>query len=383
MKIAIMGRWNATCGISLHAELIGRRLNKMGHEVIVFAPSLESANRDWHHKPIDTRDEPWVYRVYNETEEYNYPYGGWIKVDALLEEDYDALIVEGYHRFPIMEFSKVASRIKRRATLILVVHVGYLRDLIPYMSIDWDAIVVFDKRYVKELIAPCKASVLSRTYIIPYPHAIVDDDIMPFRPAFAKDKILFITYGRQPLQEYYDYIHALRRISERYDIAYWIIRSDHELPLKDKWIVQWVMRPDIMTLYSFVMGSDIHLLPKSETGAVVVSSTVAQILYSGVPIIAPDTRYFETIPVDERGYGPIVKYRLGDVLDLEKKIVELIEDDELRKTVSENARRFARKYSDGNVARMFEKLIEALAYEEKSALEYLNPLREDALAWAY
>ncbi len=365
MRIAIMSRWNATCGVSLHAELIGRRFVRLGHEVIVFAPTLESANRDWHHKPIEIRDEPWVYRVYEETEEYDYPYGGRIDFKTVLREDYDVFIVEGYQRFPIYEFKKIVNEVKRKAPLVLVVHVGYVRDLDPYMEINWDAIVVFDKRYANEMIALYGKNALEKTIIIPYPFAVIDG-ARPYRPDFAKDKVLFITYGRQPLFEYYDYLQALRRLSMKYDIVYWIIRSDTQLPFKDSWIIQWKKRPDIKTLYSYVMGSDIHLLPKSDTRAVVVSSTIAQILYSGTPTVVPNTRYFETIPVDENGFGPVVEYEIGNIIDLYKKLELLIEDRDIRRKVSMSARKFALSYSDRIIARKFISLFEELiAIREK------------------
>ena len=38
MKIAMMSRWNVPCGVSLHAELVGREWARMGHDLSVFAP---------------------------------------------------------------------------------------------------------------------------------------------------------------------------------------------------------------------------------------------------------------------------------------------------------------------------------------------------------
>ncbi len=363
MKIAIMSRWNATCGVSLHAELLGRALYSMGHEVKVFAPTHDTANKDWHHRPLDVNDEPWVYRIYGETDDFLYPDGGWINYDVLLNEDYDVLVVEGYQRLPIKHLRKIAGKLKRKAKLVLVVHTGYIRDLEPYMKIPWDAITVFDKRFVDEMIKFFGVEALDKTVIIPYPHAIIDD-VEPFRPEFGRDKIVFITYGRQPIQEYLDYLRVLRRLSIEYDIVYWVIRSDDKLPFNEPWIIQWVGRPDIRTIYSYVMGSDIHLLPKSESKAVVVSSTIAQILYSGTPTVVPDTRYFETIPVDSKGFGPVVKYMLGNTLDLYRKLKVLIEEDSIRKEVTRKAREYALKYSDKVIARMYIDLFEKILCEE-------------------
>lgn len=363
MKIAIMSRWNATCGVSLHAELLGRKFREMNYEVKVFAPTLESANNDWHHRLVDVEDESWVYRIYSETNEFYYPDGGWIDYDILLNEDYDILLVEGYQRLPVKHLKKIIKQLKRKAKLVLVVHTGYIRDLLPYMKIPWDAITVFDTRYINELIKIIDPRVVEKTIVIPYPHAIIDD-VKPFYPEFGRNKIVFITYGRQPVAEYLDYLKVLQRLNMEYDIVYWIIRSDNALPFKEPWIVQWVESPSIRTIYSYVMGSYIHLLPKSDSKAVVVSSTVAQILYSGTPTVVPNTRYFETIQVSKNGFGPVVKYDLGNTVDLYRKLKILIENKNVYKMVSQKAREYALRYSDRFVAKTYIDLFRKLLNDE-------------------
>ena len=353
-----MSRWNATCGVSLHAEIIGRKFKELGHDVIVYAPTLESANVNWHHRHIDVVDEPWVRRVFEETDEYLYPAGGSIRSEEILEDDYDVFIVESVNRFPVNEFKKIASKIREKAPLILVMHLGYIRDTDPLMEIDWDKIVVFDSRYIKEIFSVYGRGVEERIVEIPYPCPIIDAE--PIRPKSLEGEFIFFTFGRQPLIEYLDYVRALRRLSERYDFKYLIIRSDHELPFRDEWIVQECGRPEIEMVHRYLRGSDIHLLPKGHTRGVVVSSTLAQTIYSGTPTVVPDTRHFELIPVDEDGFGPVVKYRIGDTRDLERKLMTLIEDDDLRKRISEDAREYAKKYSDDFVAGEFLKLIRSL-----------------------
>ncbi|OYT40788.1 MAG: glycosyl transferase family 1 [Desulfurococcales archaeon ex4484_58] len=371
MRVAFMSRWNATCGISLHAELIGRELKRRGFDVIVFAPTLESANKDWHHRPLDVVDEPWVYRIYVEATDEEYPFGGDIFEERILSEEYDILIVEGYQRLPVEKLARIIKKIKNRTKLILVVHTGFIRDLEPYMKIDWDAIVVFDERYINEMVRFFGERYVKKTVVIPYPHAIIDD-VEPYRPDFAKDKLLFITYGRQPISEYLDYIRVLRRLYNEYDLVYWIIRSDNKIPFNEPWIMQEIGRPDIRTIYSYVMGSDIHLLPKGETRGVVVSSTIAQILYSGTPTIVPNTRYFETIPVDINGFGPVIKYMFGNTLDLYTKIKVLIEDNWLKKTISRKAREYALQYSDKKITDQFIDLMKRLSEEEEIVVRVLK-----------
>jgi len=118
----------------------------MGYDVMVFAPRIKSASKDWHHRKIKVRDERWVKRIYDETTEVAYPIGGSID-SSILEADYDALIVELYGRLPIMEFAKLADRIREKSKLIGVIHVGYRRDIEPILKIRWDALAIFAKRY--------------------------------------------------------------------------------------------------------------------------------------------------------------------------------------------------------------------------------------------
>jgi len=61
-KIALMSPWNAACGVSVHAELIGRGWIKQGHELKVFAPQTYEDDNTymWFDK-----DEPFVTRNFS------------------------------------------------------------------------------------------------------------------------------------------------------------------------------------------------------------------------------------------------------------------------------------------------------------------------------
>lgn len=353
-----MGRWNATCGVSLHAELLGRSLLKLGHEVLVYAPTIESASRDWHHRVLEVEDEDWVYRVYCEVEENSKPNGGWIDCGELLSRDYEVLIVEGYPRFPIVRFKEVAYKVKKKSLLVLVSHFGRVEDVKPYTSVEWDAIVVFDDRFTSEIMSPLGGEIVKKTFEIPYPYAIVD--VKGYRPGFSRGKLLFFSFGRQPEREYLDYIRALDTLRSNYEFYYWVIRSNSLLSIKRPYMVQWCRRPSMLQVNSYIKGSDLHLIPKGETSNVVVSSTLAQTLSSATPTIVPDTRHFEKIPVNESGVGPVVKYKKGDVRDLVGKIRLLIEDEKLRREVSRRALEYAVKNSGVEVAKKFLKLFKTL-----------------------
>ena len=352
-----MSRWNATCGASFHAELLCRRLSLMGYEVLVFAPSLESANADWHHRRIRVRDEGWVMRGYEEADELRYPYGGSVSRE-IIEEDYDVLIVEIYNRLPIAELEKISEKLRRKGRLIGVLHLAWRRDIPPILRIAWDALVIFDQRYYDELLSGQDLSRIGRIEEIPYPFAIVEK-VSPRRIEEAEDKFLFFTYGRQPELEYIDYIRGLREICMDGKSIYFVLRSDGKLPINEPWIIQKVDRPSLKRIHEYLRGADLHLIPKSDTRGVVISSTVNQSLYSGTPTIVPDTRYFETIPSYEDG-GPLMKYRLGDLEDLGEKIRLLMKDEGVRGDLADRAREYARRMSDEVIARRFLELIGSL-----------------------
>ncbi len=361
MRIGLITRWNATCGISLHAEILGREFINLGHDIIVFAPTIDSAGRDWHHRHLDVEDEPWVYRVYVEVDNpLREP--GYVNEDTICNEDYDVLVIEGYYRLPVLKLRQIIKRIQRKGVpVIMVLHEYNWERTKPLLLLPTNRIVVFDQRFIDEILIPNTKHILHKVKIIPYP-VEKPINVESYRPAFAENKILFITFGRQPPEEYTDFIKALRIISRRYDIIYWIIRSDGKLDLDEPWIIQWIQRPSIETIYKYLKGSDIHLLPKSRVrNKVVVSSTVYQTIASGTPIVTPDTRYVETIPTDSNGVGAIIKYR--NVEDLVEKIVRLIEDHEFREYVKLKALEFTEMYRSDKVARLYVELIKDVVHK--------------------
>jgi len=267
--------------------------------------------------------------------------------------------VEAYIRFPIREFGKIFRKLKRNSYVILVIHVGFVRQVDPLMELKWDAVVVFDERYVRELLTAYGEQIIKKSVIIPYPCPRIESTRI-IRPEIDEGKFVFFSFGRQRPSDYLDYIYTLRKLSKKYDFVYWVLRSDGSLPVKEDWIIQEMKRPTLRELYSYLNGANVHLLPKRDIRAVVVSSTLAQTLYSGTPIVVPDTRHFELLPVNDDGFGVVAKYRIGDVNDLIRKLSTLIEDGKLREKISSEARRYASMRSEEIVAEKFITLIKSL-----------------------
>lgn len=346
-SIGIFSRWNATCGVSMHAELIGKEFIKMGHDLKIFASYVYSANRWWHHKIIRS-DEDFVIRCYDELHPETMS-GGRIDEEKVLSEDIDYLVVESYVSLPYTELERLIAKIKRRIKIVVVIHEGRRED-IRYSNLRiFDAVVVFDERYVKEMLYDCRDIVR----IIPYPcHPIKRG-----KRRFAEGKLTFFSFGRQPIGEYEDYVEVLDDLTLKYDFVYKVVRSDSLLPFNKPWIQQEQKRLRSCELYEYLHSSDIHLLPKGKTRYVVVSSTLFQCLASLTPTIAPNTRHFEALPLIN-GVKPVVVYE--DVDDLRKRIEMLVEDEEYRRNVIKAAEEYVKENRSDRIARRFIELFEEL-----------------------
>jgi len=354
LKIAVFSRWNATCGVSLHAELLVRVWVKSGIKVDVYAPIVDESI-DWHHKKIDLEDEPWVHRVYRES--IWGPKGGSIDFNEI-DYDHDIVLVESYPHLPYKEIATVLRKFKDFAKIFVVIHEGRRYDTINLATfIDIvDRVIVFDFRFISEVLADYFESIKDKISIIPYP--ILDRTTESLerkkKRQFGEDGIILFSYGRQPTDEYRDYIKIARKLYNDYGfkIRYKIMRSDDLINgLDDPWIEQWHERPPAERIYDYLISSDIHLLPKGKTNNTVVSSTVYQSLSSLTPTIAPATRHFELLPEDEDGVGPIVKYR--NFIDLEYKLVRMIKDEDFRGRVIQEAIKYVKERNHEKIAKEF------------------------------
>ncbi len=342
MRIGILSRWNATCGVSMHAELIGRELIKMGCELVVFAPYVESANKWWHHRVI-RRDEEFVVRCYTETEPGK-KHGGSIDEEKILSYNPDFLIVESYVSIPYLEVERLVRRMN--SPTVAVIHEGRRSDILYSNLQVFDAIAVFDERYLKEMLKDHEDLVR----IIPYPcHRIRES-----KRKFAEDQLTFFTFGRQPENEYRDYLQALELIHKKHDFIYKVIRSDGALSFKKPWLKELKKRLEDEELYRELSKSDVHLLPKGRTDAVVVSSTLSQCLGSLVPTVVPDTRHFEALPREK----PVITYNSVD--NLTEELEKLIEDEEYRKKIKNAAKRYVEENSSEKIARKLTELLNSV-----------------------
>ncbi len=347
MRIGILSRWNATCGVSLHAELIGRELQSRGHSICVFAPLKQSASKWWHHR-IVKEDESYVLRVYTELS----PAGekGYLNPEDIISENLDILIVESYEKLPYEDVEKLVLTLrKREIPSIAVIHEGRHSDL-GYTTLDiFEIVFVFDDRFINEVVKNKVSK--AKVKILPYPCIPVSEGSRKF----AEDgTVVFFSFGRQPPEEYEDYIYALRDLKREFpQLLYRIVRASDPLPVSDDWIVQEKKILDTKEIYSFLHKADIHLLPKGKTNRVVVSSTLFQTLGSMCITVAPQSRFFESLPQGD--FSPLLLYK--NVTDLKEKIKALIENPDLREKIKRQARLFV---EENSVERVTNKLLRFL-----------------------
>lgn len=174
MKIAIMSTWNACCGVSVHAELVGAALLRLGHEIRVFAPRQYEDDRT---RLYFAPDEEFVARNFSFLR-----YGDrctdegllsslYLDSGPMLEEEFDLLIVEKPSSTPLRGLCEALPRIKEKARVMAVLHEGRIPENPYFAQVGWDAITVFDARY-RNLFS--KVFPKELLHVVPFPCHPID-----------------------------------------------------------------------------------------------------------------------------------------------------------------------------------------------------------------
>ena len=354
MKIAMMSRWNATCGVSVHAELIGREWVKKGHKLTVFAPRNYVKTT-----PVDVKDEDYVVRCYDDPErgpsrERKYSEVRHFDSETLLETDYDFFVVQNLEILPMLDLLKVYSRIRGKAKTVLVIHEGYLPQDPNFYRFEWDAVTCFDERYQRIFSQKFPSE---NIHIIPYPcHPIRKGKREKARSALnlPPEKKIAFSYGRQRQVEYLAYLFVLKKLSEVFPVQYTVVRSDGVLELdKEHSFVEMRMeRPSLDRLYDYLHAADVFLLPKFESPNIVVSSTVFLCMGAMTPFVVPETSHVYMLN-DE-----VIKYK--DVSDLKDKITEIFNSGRIVQDTLKVAEKYVNLNSAEKVAEKYMELFKLL-----------------------
>jgi hypothetical protein len=343
MKIGLMSRWNVPCGISIHAELVGRALNDMGHKLRVFAP-IEPKEVE----PTQ-KDEPWITRNFKLFTRKEPTY---LNPAPLLEADYEIFLAEGISKFPPKEFSAIFSKIKAKAKTFVVIHESCLNEFSLTPKLEWDRIICFDERFKKFIsnLFPEK-----KIRMISYPcHPLRKGDKQVARKKLGlplDEKIIFV-YGIDA----HKYLHlapTLEKVAKEWPLRFLVITPIKEwfdlfdcLRGRYKFIDARRASLSIEDLYQCLHASDALLIHKDHSPDVVLSSVAHLCMGSGCPILAYKTNFFERFEKE------VIKY--GNLEELVERLRDIFEgkvDSNLKA-----AERYVKKNSSTEIAKKFLKL---------------------------
>ena len=134
-------------------------------------------------------------------------------------------------------------------------------------------------------------------------------------------------------------------------------RLSKELDVQDHVKFTGYIKEELKPLY--YKASDVFVLPSIETFEV-FPLVLLEASASGLPMVVSDLNTFKCIIED--GYNGMVTKR-GDPKALADAIVHLLENEDVRRRMGENARRKAERYSWEKIAEMTEKLYEQVLSE--------------------
>jgi len=359
----MMSRWNIPCGVSIHAELIGRAWVEMGHELKVLAPL------EWENFQSDV-DEPFIKRCYRMPKP-NRKEGYFFDPEPFINLDYDIFVVQNLEILPMEDLLKIYPIIRNKSKTVFIVHEGKPPKDPTFYKFEWDAVVCFDERYKRflEKIYPKE-----KIFIIPYPcHPILYGDKIEARKKLGLplDKKIIFNYGIGV----YRHLHLLptiKRVNKDYPLI--LLTMTHipdwyELFEAVKSIYPFIdlRKGDIpiKELYTYLHASDALLVHKDSAEAVVVPSTAFLCLGSGCPILAYDTNFFEVFNEE------VIKYS-----ELEVALKEVFEGSQKVKKTLENAERFVKMNSSFVIAEKFIRLFKTLK-EKPYELDFRKRISSD------
>ena len=347
MKIAILSRWNSACGVSLHAELIGREFVRKGHRLVVFAPRAVRRVAP---------DEDYVVRCYSDEGE---EMPTFFDPRPFLEEDYDIFVAERIEWAPIKHLLGVFPEIRRKAKTVYVVHERKPPANRLFYQFDWDAVVCFDDRYRRQWSSIRKFR--DRIRVIPYPTGPLrrgDRDRARRELSLPSEGRILFSYGWAPELHVLPVLKHLEELRRELEFTFLVLVSPEArrgVPELDFMVVRREM-PPLDRLYTYLHASDACLIHKEpgevREGEVVVSSSVLMCMGALRPIVTSDTEFVSFLGKE------VVKYRGPE--DMKKVLKEVLLGGRLAEETVRAAERYVRENSPERVAERFLELFEEL-----------------------
>lgn len=344
--------WNAANGPAIHAELVGRAWVKLGHQLTIF-----SAEKHPDARPTGQSDEDFVIRHFTVEQIAPFTRASAFDASPWLDTEYEIFLAQNVERLPAERLLEHFPRIKEKAMTVQVVHEGKAPEDPLYYRFDWDAIVCFDYRYRDFLVQSFPPE---KIHLIPYPyHPLQLGDKRGARAelGLSQDEKIVFSFGFRA-REILSVLPALKEIASDYPLRYLVV-ANPESDVGDlaqarghyDFIDLQIKPLPLSELYTYLHAADVLLIHRESSTRypAVVSSSVAQALGSGCPILFHESNFVE-LSGDE-----ILKYR--DLEDMKGKLAEIFEGgfsvDRVKAFLDEHdAERIAQRYLE-----LFEELL--------------------------
>lgn len=336
MKIGMMCAWNTDSGVAVHAEPIGKAWIKMGHKLAVFS----FVKSDFHGEGFTGEDEDYVIRCFGTQDQTNY-----LDPLPILTTDFDIFVVQDLRMLPVEKLAKVFGLIKQRARTIHIVHENKLPDEAWFYQFDWDKVIYFDQRqqFLKEIYPDSE--------LVPFPcFKIRKEDKLEARRRLKLplDKKIIYSFSQR---DYHSYLRNLPEEIKDKAVLLHVVSKEHQM-LEEESSPDWMIirREDVLSherFNDYLFASDAAVFHKFQSRYnAVVSSTVFQALGCGCPILVPrQSDFFHPLQ------NEVLRY--GDIEELNKKLLELLEDEEASKTVKDVAEGFVLMNSPEKIAERY------------------------------
>ncbi|MDI6704199.1 MAG: hypothetical protein QME40_05985 [bacterium] len=336
MRIAMMGAWNTDSGVAVHAEPLGRAWIKMGHRLTVFSFIKD----DFHGEGFTGEDEDYVIRCFGTQDKTNF-----LDPRPILTSDFDIFVVQDLRMLPVEKLAKIFPLIKDRARTIHIVHENRLPDEAWFYQFDWDKVVYFDKwqEFLKEVYPDAK--------FIPFPCFGVrrgDKLEAKKRLGLPLDKKIIYSFGQRG---YHSYLRYLPQEIKDEAVLLHVVSKEYQM-LEETSSPDWMIirREDVLSRERFddyLFASDAAIFHKFQSRyRAVVSSTVFQALGCGCPIFVPkQSDFFHPLQ------NEVIRY--GDAEELNRKLLELVEDEEPYKRIKDAAEGFVLMNSPDEIAKRY------------------------------
>jgi len=350
MKIAILSRWNTACGVSFHAESVGREWVNNGHSLTVLAPN--------NIRPI-ARDEEYVIRCFSDEGDHRETF---FHPRPFLDTDYEILVVERAEWVPLEPLKEIFPEIRKKAKIVYVVHERKLPTSPLFYEFEWDAIVCFDNHYKQEWLSRFDKNKL---HIIPYPTGYLSrGDKQKARKELdlPLDKKIVFSYGWAPELHIFPILSVMQRLNESFPFIYLILAEP-------KYIVADIKRlrtydfielrhelPPLERIYTYLHASDVYLMHKQEDeirkGEAVVPSAILMCLGALTPVVTSDIEFSSLFD------GEVMKYSNEDALY--KLLIGIFEDDKVITETLTSAEKYVTEHSPKKIAGEFIRLFNQL-----------------------